>query len=167
MSPTLTTGIAIGIATFLWTLVMGVTGWYKDPAMVPVFFLVIVFEVLLLVWGLRQTAATNGYGQQVVTGTMMAVVAAPIIFAGSMLFTTVFFPSYFTELQQMQTKMLAEQGLSADEVKRQVEATMQMQTPVANALTGAVATVITGAIASALLAISLRKKVPAEAGTHV
>lgn len=158
MSPTLKTGIAIGIVTFLWTLVMGVTGWYKDPAMVSVFFLVIVFEVLLLFWGLRHTAATNGYGQQVAAGTMMAAVAAPIIFAGSMLFTTVLFPSYFTDLQAMQTQMLTAQGLPADEVKRQVEATMQMQTPVANALTGAVATVITGAIASVLLAVGLRKK---------
>ena len=158
MSPTVKTGVAIGVVTFLWTLVMGVTGWYKDPAMVPVFFLVVVFEVLLLFWGLRQTAAANGYGQQVVTGTMMAAIAAPIIFVGSMIFTRVLFPNYFAELQDIQTQMLTSQGLPADEVKRQVEQAMQMQTPVANALTGAVATVITGAIASALIAIGVRKK---------
>jgi hypothetical protein len=35
---------------------------------------------------------------------------------------------------------------------------MAMQTPVVNALTGAVATIVTGAIASALIAIGVRRK---------
>lgn len=158
MSPTLKTGLAIGIATFLWTLVMGVTGWYKDPAMVPVFFLVIVFEVLLLYWGLRQTAAANGYGAQVMAGTLMAVVAAPVIFAGSMLFTSVLFPGYFADLRAMQVEILKGQGVAEAEITRQVEEAMRMQTPVVNAAVGAVASVITGAIASALIAIGVRRK---------
>ncbi|MCU0256085.1 MAG: DUF4199 domain-containing protein [Vicinamibacterales bacterium] len=158
MSPTVKTGLAIGIVTFLWTLVMGVTGWYKDPAMVPAFFLVIVFEVLLLYWGLKQTAATNGYGAQVVAGTMMAVVAAVVIAAGSYLFTTVLFPNYFDDLRDMQTQMLKAQGVAEAEIARQVEAAMQMQTPVINAVTGAIGTIVTGAIASALIAIGVRRK---------
>lgn len=158
MSPTVKTGLAIGIVTFLWTLVMGVTGWYKDPAMVSAFFLVVVFEVLLLFWGLRQTAATNGYGAQVATGLMMSVVAALVIGAGSYLFTTVLFPSYFSDIREMQVALLKAQGMAEPEVARQVDQAMQMQTPVINAITGAVGTIVTGAIASALIAIGVRRR---------
>ena len=158
MSPTVKTGLAIGVVTFLWTLVMGVTGWYKDPAMVPAFFLVIVFEVLLLYWGLKQTAVANGYGAQVMAGAKMSVLAAVIIAAGSYLFTTVLFPGYFADLREMQAQLLRAQGVAEAEVARQVEQAMQMQTPVINAITGAVGTILTGVVASALMAIGVRKK---------
>jgi hypothetical protein len=158
MSPTVKTGLAIGIVTFLWTLVMGVTGWYKDPAMVPAFFLVVVFEVLLLYWGLKQTCGTNGYGAQLMAGTRMSVLAAVIIAAGSYLFTTVLFPNYFADLREMQTQMLQAQGVAQEEITRQVEQAMQVQTPAINALSGAVGTIVTGIIASALIAIGVRRK---------
>ncbi len=158
MTPTVKTGLAIGIATFLWTLLMGYTGWYKDPAMVPVFFFVIVFEVVLLYWGLRQTAGVNGYGRQVLAGTGMAVVAAVIIAIGSYVFTTVLFPTYFADLREMQVALLRQQQVPEEDIARQVEQAMAMETPVVNALTGAVGTIVTGVVASALLAISVRRK---------
>lgn len=158
MTPTVKTGLAIGVVTFLWTLVMGFTGWYKDPAMVPVFFFVIVFEVLLLFWGLRQTAPANGYGRQVLTGTLMATVAAVIVFIGSYVFTTVLFPNYFTDLREMQVTLLRQSQVPEEDIARQVEQAMAMQTPVVNALAGAVGTIVTGAIASALIALGVRRK---------
>jgi hypothetical protein len=137
---------------------MGVTGWYLDPTLAALFFLVVIFEIALLYWGLRQAAPTRGYGQQVITGTTMAAIAAPIIFVGSMIFTTVLFPSYFADIREVQRQMLQQQGLAAEEVQRQLEAAMATQTPVLNAATGAIATIITGAIASALIAIGVRRK---------
>jgi hypothetical protein len=89
MNQTLRTGLWIGALCVAWTFVMGFTGWYKDPALVNAFFLVILIEVALLVVGLRKTAASQGYGRQVLTGTLMAAVAAAVIFCGSLLFTTV------------------------------------------------------------------------------
>lgn len=158
MSITVKTGVAIGVVTVAWTLVMGVTGWYLHPTLLSLFFLVVVYEIALLYWGLRQTAATQGYGKQVVTGTTMAAIAAPIIFVGSLVFTTVLFPNYFTDILNVQQQMLQQQGLPADEIQRQLEAAKATQTPVINAATGAVATVVTGALASALIAIGVRRK---------
>src|ERR671915_102189 len=101
MNPVLGTGVVIGVLCGVWMLVMGFTGWYKDPAMLNVFFLVIVIEVAGLVWGLRRTAAEGRtYGGQIVAGTMMAVVAGVIIIVFSVIFTTILFPSYFTDLQE-------------------------------------------------------------------
>jgi len=43
----------------LWTLVMGVTGWYKHPVLLNMFWVVVLIEIGVLVWGLRQTAARS------------------------------------------------------------------------------------------------------------
>jgi hypothetical protein len=158
MSISMKTGVAIGVVTIVWMLVMGVTGWYLHPTLAALFFLVVIFEVGLLYWGLRQTASTQAYGKQVMTGTTMAAIAAPIIFVGSLVFTSVLFPTYFTDIREMQRQILQQEGVPADEIQRQVDAAMAMQTPLINAATGAIATIITGAIASALIAIGVRRK---------
>jgi hypothetical protein len=46
---------------------MGFTGWYKDPTLVKLFFLVIPIEIAVLVIGLRKTAPGQGYGSPIVT----------------------------------------------------------------------------------------------------
>jgi len=158
MNQTLKTGLWIGALCVAWTFVMGVTGWYKDPALVNAFFLVILLEVALLVVGLRKTAATQGYGRQVLTGTLMAVVAAAIIFCGSLLFTTVAFPSYFQDVRAAQEEMLRAAGKTPAEIEAAVQAASAGQTPLANALAGVVGTVVTGLVASLVIAAFFRKR---------
>jgi len=158
MNPILKTGIAIGLGCVAWTFVMGFTGWYKDPAMVKAFFLVIGIEIVLLVWGLRQTAAANGYGAQVLAGTAMAGVAAAIIFCGSLVFTTVVFPSYFQELEAMGRGRLQAQGLKEEEISQALATQAKVQTPFFQALFGAIGTVITGLVASLVIAVFSRRK---------
>lgn len=158
MNPVTKTGLLIGLVTISWTFVMGVTGWYKDPALLNLFFLVILFEIGLLWWGLRQTAATNGYGGQLVAGTTMAAIGAILIFGGSLLFTTVFFPNYFSELRTMQEQLLRQQGLADAEIRAQVAAGQQFQTPLWNALFGVIGTIVTGAVVSAAIAAFVRRR---------
>lgn len=152
------TGLWIGVLVVAWTFVMGFTGWYKDPQLMVLFFLVILVEVVLLVLGLRKTAAFQGYGRQVITGTLMAVVAAVIIFCGSLLFTTVAFPSYFDDVRAMQATTLRAQGKSEQEIAAALEAGAAGQTPVANALAGVAGTVGTGLVASLVIALFLRRR---------
>jgi len=158
MNQTLRTGLWIGALCVAWTFVMGFTGWYKDPALVNAFFLVILVEVALLVVGLRKTAATQGYSRQVLTGTLMAVVAAAIIFCGSLLFTTVAFPSYFQDVRAAQEEMLRAAGKTPAEIEAAVQAASAGQTPLANALAGVVGTVVTGLVASLVIAAFFRKR---------
>ena len=164
MHPILSAGLLIGVLCGIWTFVMGFTGWYKDPAMVSVFFVVILIEIGGLFWGLRQTAAEGRtYGGQVVAGTLMAVVAGVVIIASSLLFTMVAFPDYFAELEAMQRQMLAAQGRSAAEIEAEVAAGKVAATPMANAMAGFIGTLVTGIIASAVIAIWVRAR-PAPAG---
>jgi hypothetical protein len=161
MNPILGAGLLIGVLCGIWTFLMGATGWYKDPVMVNVFFVVILIEIGGLIWGLRRTAAEGrGYGSQVVAGTMMAIVAGVVIICSSLLFTTVVYPGYFSELEAMHVAMLQQQGLSDSEIARQVSENRVANTPMGQAMQGFIATLVTGILASAIIAIWIRARHP-------
>jgi hypothetical protein len=148
MSQILRTGLQIGGLCVAWTFVMGFTGWYKDPALAGPLFLapVILIEVALLGLGLKATAAGQGYRRQVLTGTLMSVVAAVVIFCGSMVFASVAFPSYFEDLRAAHRQMLQAAGRSQAEIDAALAAAAAAnpQTPVSNALAGVIGTIATG-----------------------
>ena len=119
MHPILSTGLLIGLLCGAWMFVMGFTGWYLDPTKVNRFFLVILIEVGGLVWGLRRTAAEGRtYSGQVVAGTGMAIVAGIVIVCCSLIFTTVAFPNYLTDINEMSRRMMLEQGTPAGSHRR-------------------------------------------------
>lgn len=79
----------------MWQSVIGLTGGYIHPVLLNLFWVVVLIQVGVMVWGLRQTAAEGRtYGGQVGAGTLMSVFGGVIIFCGSLLFTTVLFPHY-------------------------------------------------------------------------
>lgn len=158
MSPTLRTGLLIGVAVVAWTFLMGVTRWYLHPTLLNLFWMVIPIQVVLLVFGLRSTAATNGYGRQVLSGTLASVLAALLIFCGSILFTTVAFPNYFEEIRAVQAEMLTRAGKGPEEIRAQVEAMVSTQTPFLQALFGAIGTIGTGLVSSLVIAAFARKR---------
>jgi hypothetical protein len=161
MNPILSAGLLIGVSCGAWTFVMGATGWYKDPVMYKMFFVVIAIEIAGLIWGLRRTAAEGrGYGSQVVAGTMMATVAGVVIICSSLLFTTVVYTNYFAELEAMQVSLLQEQGVSEEEIARQVAESRAANTPMGQAVQGFMGTLITGIVVSAVIAIRIRSQHP-------
>ena len=165
MSPIPAAGILIGVLCGLWTMVMGVTGWYKDPSHTAAFFLVIVIEVAGLIWGLRQTAARGRtYSGQVVAGTLMSIVAGVIIIGASLLFTTVAFPEYFEEIAAVNREVLQQQGKTPSEIEAEVAAWAEGQTPLRQALNGFLGTFVTGVVVSAVVAIWIRAR-PTDAAT--
>lgn len=159
MNTAVKAGLMIGVFCTIWMTVMGVTGWYRDPVLLNLFYIVIFIEIGVLVWGLRKEAAAGaGYGALVGRGTMMAVVGAVVIFLGSLLFTMVLYPHYFEELRAIGEEMMRAQGVPEAEARKMLDAQAAMQTPVVNALTGSIATVITGLVASMIIALFVRKK---------
>jgi hypothetical protein len=152
MKPIPKAGIVLGVLVEIWTYLMGITGWYKDPHLLYVFYVVILIEVGVLLWGLKMTAAQGrGYGAQVGAGTLIAVIGAVIIFIGAYIFTAVVYPNYFTELNEMQRSMGAAQGMTQEQINAQIAMMTPMQTPFVNALTGAFMTVVTGFVASLII----------------
>jgi hypothetical protein len=159
MSMTVKSGIVLGVLVGLWTFVMGFTGWYKDPVLLNMFWVVILIQIVVLVWALRDTAAGGArYGTQVWNGTLISLIGGVIIFASSMLFTTVFFPQYFEELRQIQGQMLKQAGQSDAEITAVLDAGAATATPFYQALLGFIGTVVTGVVISAVAGAFLRKK---------
>lgn len=159
MNAILSTGILIGVLCTAWTLVMGYSGMYKDPSLANLFFLVIPIEIVCLVWGLRKTAREGrSYGGQILAGTMMAVVAGVIIIGSSLLFTTVLFPDYSRELEQMYRATLQQQGRSEADIAAAVQGNAASWTPMAQAMSGFIGTLVTGIIGSAVIGYFVRKR---------
>ena len=63
MSIPIRAGVLLGVLCVFWTFVMGFTGWYKDPVMLNLFFLVILLEVGIVIWALRKTARERHLGR--------------------------------------------------------------------------------------------------------
>jgi hypothetical protein len=159
MNPIPAAGVLIGVLCGLWMFMMGFTGWYKDPTRVNLFFLVIVIEIAGLIWGLRSTAVQGRtYSGQVVAGTLMAVIAGVIIIGSSLVFTTVAFPDYFSEVNAVSREIMVKEGKSGAEIQEVLSAAAPMQTPLRNALTGFFGTFVTGVIASAIIGVWIRAR---------
>lgn len=151
-------GALIGGLCAAWTFVMGATGWYKHPALLNAFWLVMLIQIGVLVWALRRLAAERGYGGLVGAGTLMSLLAGVILFGSSLLFTTVVFPSYFSELRAMHTELLRAAGKSEAEIAAELQAVAAMQTPFMQAFMGFVGTVVTGFVASLIIAVVVRSR---------
>lgn len=154
----LRTGALLGVLVALWTFVMGFTGWYRQPSLLFLFWLVIPLQIVVLVLMLRKTAPAAGYLRQVQNGVAASVIASIIIFASSLLFTMVVFPSYFAELEALGRLQMAKQGLSPEQIEAVVKAQAPMQKPLGSAFAGALGTWITGLFTSLIAAAWLRKK---------
>lgn len=157
LSP-LRAGALLGVLVALWTFVMGFTGWYRHPSLLFLFWLVIPLQIVVLVLMLRKTAPRAGYLRQVQNGVGASVIASIIIFASSLLFTMVVFPSYFAELEALGRLQMAKQGLSPEQIEAVVKAQAPMQKPLGSAFAGALGTWITGLFTSLIAAAWLRKK---------
>ncbi len=152
-------GVLIGVLCGLWTFVVGFTGWYKDPVMLNMFWVVIPIQIILLVKGLKKTAADGKtYGGQVIAGTMMSVVGGTILILSSLLFTTVVFPSYFEELRQLGEQIMRSEGKSEEEIRNTLEVMAATQTPAMQAIFGFIGTVVTGLVSSLIIGVFVKKK---------
>ena len=158
MKPTLKYGLIIGIACALWTYIMGFFGWYYDPALSNLFWIVILIEIVVLFFGLKQTMTEKNYWQQVGTGTLMAVLGSIIIFVASIIFTSVLFPNYFNEVREMNRQLFEQQGKTPEQVETLIQTMSSMQTPFFQALTGMLGTIFTGFVGSLILSAYYRKK---------
>lgn len=158
MKAAVVAGIVLGIVVEIWTYVMGLSGWFKDPVLVNLFFLVILVEIVVLVALLRKTAAESGYGRQVANGLVAALVATAIIVPGSLLFTKVVFPNYFSELKAAHARILGERGMTPEQIHVEVESAAAGRTPARQAAAGAIGTIATGLAVSLVAGAVLRKK---------
>lgn len=152
-------GVILGLLVVVWTLIHGFTGWYKDPGMSWTFWMVIPFQVILLVWMLKNTKRQGfGYGKQVLAGVVMSLVAGAIIFVGSWLITTAVFPTYYQDLRTMTERVLVARGLTPEAIQAAMARQAPMLTPIAASLSGFIGTAVTGLVVSLIAAGLIRQR---------
>ena len=158
MHPTIRGGFLLGAAVATWTVIMGSTGWYKQPGFLYLFWLVIPIQVAILVHFLRLSAPRTSYGRQVWIGVGISLLGSILIFANSYYLTAVKLPHYFQDMEALGRQLMAQRGLSPDQINEAIQKSAPMQTSLATAMAGAIGTVVTGAITSAFAALWLHKK---------
>ena len=160
MSAIVKAGLFLGITVIIWVFIMGFTGWFLDPALALLFPLVAtILNIIAIVWGLRATAAEGRrYGGQILAGLLIGLVASVFIFAGSLLFTTVVFPDYLTQLQEMGRQTYVAQGWNEAEIEAAMEVNAALQTPFWQALFGVIGTMVTSLVVSLITAAFVRAK---------
>ena len=151
MSTLVKYGLMLAAGVIVWMFVMGFTGWYRHPMLVNLFFLVIPFQVFLLVQALRATARQGaGYRAQIGAAVAISSIAAILIFGASLVFTTVAFPSYFADIHAMQERLMREAGVSEDRIAEILARAEREYTPMSQAIQGFFGTVITGLVTGAI-----------------
>ena len=152
-------GIVLGILVEIWTYLMGFTGWYKDPSLMNLFWVVIAIQIAVLMWALKRTAAEGrGYGGQVGAGTLISLIGGVFVIVGSLVFTMVVFPNYFTDLAAIQEQMLRTAGRSEAEIRQTMDLTAKTSTPVMQAFFGFLGTLVTGIVVSAIIGALVKAK---------
>jgi Protein of unknown function (DUF4199) len=158
MPSTFRSGVILGLAVAAWTFIMDFSGWYRHPSLWVLAWLAVPLQIGILLWSLRNLAPGSGYGRQVWNGVSVSLLGSMIIYATSILFTTMVFPHYFQELEALGRQIMARQGLSPAQIEAAVRAQAPMQTPRASAMASAIGTVVTGFLTSVVAALWLRKK---------
>lgn len=151
-------GVLLGVAVALLGFVFGATGMYTNPAAALGFVAAaILLNVAAVAFMLFATRATAGWGAQVVNGLVLGVVAAVLIFLGSVVMTTVVFPGYYAELREGYLAYFQSMDLPQETVDAQMAA-IEAATPVSSALQGAFGTLITSVVVAGIGGIFLRRK---------
>ena len=153
MQPTVKAGIVLGVAAEIWAMLTIAMGLHQNPMTMMLFYLVILIQAGVLVWGLRMTRSQNKtYGGQVTSGLIISGIGAAVVFVGSLIITNVIFPNYLMEMQDGMRSFLENSGMPADQIQMQMDDMTKSNTPIMSAIYGAIGTVVTGLILSLIIA---------------
>jgi len=152
-------GLILGITVVVWTALHAALGWYKDPGMSWTFWMVIPFELILVVFMLKNTKKQGfRYGQQVAAGLVMSLVGGAIIFVGCYVLTTMVFPTYYADVRGMYEKVMIAKGWTPEQIGAAMEKQKSMMTPMGSSMMGFIGTTVTGLIVALIASVLIRNR---------
>jgi hypothetical protein len=159
MNAVIKAGVALAVLVEILSVIWAVAGLHQ---MNPIFgfVLLVVFIVLnvgCIYWALKQTAAENGYGKQLLNVVVFGLIAGVLIFAFSMLNLSVLFPNYLEEEATVLIEFIEGAGLPEDAMQARLEQ-IEARTPVRQSISGLIGTFVTSLIVGAIVAVFMRKK---------
>jgi len=159
MNAVIKAGVALAVLVWIVSVIWAVAGLHQMNPMVGFVFLVvvIVLNAGCIFWALKQTAAENGYGKQLLNVVVFGLIAGVLICALSMLNLTVLFPNYLEEEGTVLIEFIEGAGLPEEALQGRLEQ-IEARTPFRQSINGLIGTFVTSLIVGAIVAIFARKK---------
>ncbi len=150
--------VALVVLVMVVSVLMYVTGLHENALIGGLGSLVLVIgaNIGVVFWGLKQTAAENGYLRQLGNGALIGLMGGVLVFLGSMVLLTAL-PDYLDDMKEMQISSLEQWNLPEDKMEQKI-AQIEAVTPVASSMQGLFGTFFTSLIVGAITAIFQRKK---------
>jgi hypothetical protein len=151
-------GILIAVCCGLLQLIFGFTDWYKNPVWSNRFWdLFSLIQLLCLIFGLFRTAKEGKrYREQVLSGTIMSLIAGMILFSLVILFGTVF-PHYAEAMATLQRRALESTGITPGPVGSNLVFAAQTAVPVVQGGYTLLGTTVMGFLYSLIVSAVVRK----------
>jgi L-cystine uptake protein TcyP (sodium:dicarboxylate symporter family) len=158
MSSVLKASVALTILVALMSSVLALTGLNRNPIVGGLggILVAILFNVGVVFWALKQTAAENSYGKQLVNALLIGVIAGVLIFLVSWAMLAAA-PGYFEAIKEGNIEWLRASGLPEEQIQSRIDS-IEASTAVGQSFAGLVGTLVTSIVVGAIVAIFQRKK---------
>ena len=160
MKSVIKAAVTLAVLAAVLSVIVALVGLHRtEPMLAQAAFIlpVIILNTGCIVWGLKGTAATNGYVRQVGNGIMIGAIAGVLIFGFSLLMLTVLMPGYLDEMKQATIEWLQTADI-AEEMRDKQIATVEGTTATTQSMAGLVGTLATSLVVAVIAAIFLRRK---------
>ncbi len=153
-------GLLLGGITILISLVVYASGNHLQPHW-SVSLFSILSMIALIVLGLKKYKETNNdflsWGQAVKIGVGISVIGALLSVIYNIIFVTYIEPDFMTQLMEVQTQGMLEQGMTEEEIDMAISVTEKFSSPYLSAAFGIIGSAIGGFIISAIAGAIMKK----------
>jgi nitrogen fixation/metabolism regulation signal transduction histidine kinase len=159
MSGAIKAGVGLAVVVAILSVIFAATGMH-EAGILPGLVLMVLYIALTIgavFWTLKQTAAENGYGKQLLNVVVFGLVAGVLICVFSILNLNVFFPSYLEENTTAMVEFFESTNMPEEALQAQVEK-LEARTAWRESMNGGIGTFVTSLVIGAIVAIFKRKK---------
>lgn len=153
-------GLLLGVLTILISLIVYASGNHLQPHW-SVSLFSILFMIAAIVYGIKKFKESNNdflsWGQAVKIGVGISIIAALLSVIYNIIFVTYIEPDYMTQLMEIQTQGMLEQGMTDEEIEMAVSMTEKFSSPYLSAAFGIIGSAIGGFIISAIAGAIMKR----------
>lgn len=164
----MTSGLILGLALIVFSVVLYILGIYKPPTWVGILNYVLIIGGIF--YGQKkfrddELGGYISYGKALGTGVLVALFASIIYGVYFYLLTAVIDPGYIDQIYAATEEALLEKGNSEDQVEQMLDAAKQYMTPIMLLVSSVIGFVFWGTIFALITSIFVKKNEPMFLGT--
>lgn len=159
MNAVIKASVVLAVAVTVVSYLVYFTGLHTNPVVGGLGSIVIfiLLNIAAVIWALRQTAAENGYGKQLLNGLLVGVIGGVLIFVLSWATLSFILPGYLEDVKAANISWMESMNMPEEALEQQI-AKIESTSPASQAGGGFIGTVVTSLVVGAITAIFVRKK---------